>query len=254
MKIFITGGTGTLGRELVKQLYKRHVLTILSRDEYKISLLKRDYLHDQFNYVIGDIKDKIDLTGIDIVIHLAALKHVYIGQEFPYEAVKTNIIGTQNIIEACKKYKVKKLIYVSTDKSVEPVNVYGMTKHIAEKMILNELNIKSSIIRSGNIWNSRGSCIPYFIERKKQGKKIHLTDINMKRYFIDCSDLTSFIIKIMKSGKDKKIYIPKMKHIKILDIIKSLKCDYGIIGKREGEKIIEKLVWDNENNVEELNG
>ena len=144
--------------------------------------------------MIGNVKEKdsIKLEGIDIVIHCAALKHIFVGQEFPYEAVKTNIMGTQNVIDQCKKYGVKKLIYISSDKSVNPTSVYGMTKHIAEKMILNS-DLNTTIVRSGNIWGSRGSCIPYFLQRKMEGKKIHLTDDRMKRYFVIKSDLCRLI-------------------------------------------------------------
>lgn len=249
MNICLIGGTGSLGQVLLKELFNLgYNVTVLARDEHKISQIKRQYYHGQVKFIIGDIRnrDSIDLSGISIVIHLAALKHVFTGQEYISETIKTNINGTENVIWACNKYKVKKLIYISSDKSVEPVNVYGMTKHIAEKLILNEKKLFTSIVRSGNIWNSRGSCIPYFMERKRQGKKIHLTDERMERYFIECKRLARFIIVVMRKNKDKTLYIPKMKSLKIIDIIKKLHCDFEVIGKRDGEKLQEKLFWDNE--------
>ena len=163
--------------------------------------------------------------------------------------MKTNILGTQNVLDACKKYNVKKLIFISSDKSVEPVNIYGMTKHIGEKIILNDEDQWSCVIRAGNIWGSRGSCIPYFIERKNQGKKIHLTEKDMRRYFIDGRKLAEFILNIIYYGFNKFIYVPKMKKIKIIDIVKKLGCDYEIVGKQEGEKLEEKLFWDSEKSV-----
>jgi len=249
MNICLIGGTGSLGIVLLKQLLLlKYNVVVLARNENKINKIKAKYQHNQIKFIVADIKDKmtLDFTGIDYVIHLAALKHVWTGQEFPYEVVKTNIMGTQNIIDKCKEYKVKKLIYISTDKSVEPINVYGMTKHIAEKMIMNEKDLFTVVIRSGNIWGSSGSCIPYFLERKRQGKKIHLTDIKMERYFISAEKLATFIILIMEANKDKALYISKLKNIKIIDIIKRMKCDYEIIGKRDGEKLKEKLYWEGE--------
>jgi UDP-N-acetylglucosamine 4,6-dehydratase/5-epimerase len=246
--ICIIGGSGSVGRLLLTILDKYNV-SIYSRGEYEQYKLKKQY--PNVKYIIGDIRDKEALNdalmNMDIVFHFAAIKHVSIGERNPVETVKTNVQGTQNVIEACKINKVKLLVYMSTDKSVHPINTYGCTKLIAEKMVMNEKQLDSIIIRSGNLVKSRGSAIPAFIEAKKQGSLIELTDEGMSRYFVLNKTLIKMFRLILEGNiKPNSLVIPKMKLIKIIDIIKALGCKYKVIGRQGGEKLIEELTWSQE--------
>jgi UDP-N-acetylglucosamine 4,6-dehydratase len=187
-------------------------------------------------------KVKEAIKGRDVVYHLAAMKHICTGESQPMETVETNIIGTNNIVKACEMYS-KKLIYLSTDKSVYPINTYGCTKLIAEKIIMNS-TIDSVIVRSGNVIGSRGSIIPYFKELKKKNFSVPLTDINMERYFIQIHKLVKILIEALRYYF--VVIIPRMEKYKIIDIINKLGCKYHIIGRQPGEKLKEDLMWDGE--------
>lgn len=255
MNIAIIGGTGTTGTILIDALLKTNIKTVtsISRDEHKINIMKRRLKDCRVNYIISDVRDyesiNSALNNIDIVVHCAALKHVTTGEHFPLESVKTNVIGTGNVIKACKNNNVDKLIFMSTDKAVEPCNVYGMTKHIAEKMVLNDHDLNTCVIRSGNILGSRGSIIPYFKWLISQNKVVPITDIRMKRWFISKESLTRLLLEIIEGSIDKAVYIPKMNLIKIIDVVKKLNCEYKVIGKQDGEKLTERLFWDYEKPV-----
>lgn len=242
MKICIIGGTGSVAQALIKKINCKDAI-IYSRDEYSQNIMKRYY---KAEYKLGDIRNYERTEDVikqcNIVYHLAALKYVCTGEEQPMESVYTNIIGTNNIVKICENYNIK-LIYLSTDKSVYPVNVYGCTKFISEKVVKNS-KCDYVIIRSGNVWGSRGSLIPLIEDMKKEKKKVHLTDERMERYFISKDDIVKELIKAQKESR--KIIIPKMKLFKIIDIIKKYNCEYEIIGKREGEKLKENLFWENE--------
>jgi UDP-N-acetylglucosamine 4,6-dehydratase/5-epimerase len=243
-RILITGGTGTLGHELARQLmdFNCSEIIIYSRNEVAQVEMKRRY--PSLTYVIGDIRDesavKKVLKKIDIVYHLAAIKHVPICENQPMEAVKTNILGTQNIINNCKG----RLISMSTDKAVNPSCVYGYTKAISEVNVLNYGGIN---IRSGNIFGSSGSVVPFFISQIKTQNKITLTNGEMTRYFIKVDDLATFILNT--TSQPKGIYYPiDMSAYRMRDIAETIVSIYGndkteIIetGARVGEKLHESM-------------
>lgn len=242
-RILITGGTGTLGQELAAQLmgYNCSEIIIYSRNEVAQVEMKRKY---PLTYLIGDIRDAKAIRkacrGVDMVFHLAAIKHVSICENQPLEAIKTNIIGTQNVINACRG----KIISMSTDKAVNPTCVYGYTKAINERLVL---NFGGTNIRSGNIFGSSGSVIPYFINQVKIKNEITLTDGNMTRYFIKVADLVNFMLHSVY--KDSGTYWPEdISSYRMLDIANEIMNRYGNgdtkiieIGARPGEKLHESL-------------
>ncbi len=254
-KILITGGTGSFGKKFIETIYKiskPKKVIIYSRDEFKQSNLRKEFTKRNYKglrYFIGDVRDKNRLkealNGVDIVIHAAALKHIEIAEENPQECVKTNIVGTQNVIDSCIEKKVKKMIALSTDKAANPINLYGATKLAAEKLVINS-NILSdsdstilSVVRYGNVINSRGSVIPYFKSIVNNGTlTLPLTDKNMTRFFITLEDSVNFVISCITKMRGGEVFIPKMPSIRISDIGKALssKINFKIIGKRSGEK------------------
>ncbi len=182
-KVLITGGTGTIGKELLKHFYKEWEIYVLSRDELKQAQLKA--LYPDVHFIIGDIRDYQTvfraMRGIETVIHAAAMKRIEVCEINPIEAVKTNILGTENVVFAAKERGIKKLISISTDKGVEPVNVYGMTKAIQEKVVIAE---GYNCVRYGNVFGSRGSVIPLFIEQAKNKQPLTVTDPEMTRFIL----------------------------------------------------------------------
>jgi len=253
--IFITGGTGTLGKAFLKKALAQFpnikAITVYSRDEMKQYDLRRKYPSADFpmiSWVIGDIRDAARLNekmkGADIVIHAAAMKHIPICEENPEECLKTNVEGTKNVIHAAIENGVKKSILASTDKAVDPISIYGNSKQAAEKLFLNAGNESSkfSIIRLGNIWGSRGSVVPLFIELSKTGV-IPITHQEMTRFFCteeQSSDTLLYTLEYMQGGE---IIIPKMEAHRIIDIANQIapNCEHKIIGLRGFEKIGEKL-------------
>jgi|TARA_B110000483_G_C18093217_1_gene502802 UDP-N-acetylglucosamine 4,6-dehydratase len=261
--IMITGGTGSFGVEFVSLLLKKfrcNKIIIFSRDE-----LKQHDMRIRFNdaknlrFLIGDIRDydrlKFSLKEVDYVVHAAALKHVPIAEYNPLEFVKTNIIGSSNLVNAALENKVKKVIALSTDKAVNPINLYGATKLSSEKIFLDANAIggknatKFSVVRYGNVLNSRGSLIPLILKFKSEKKKqFPLTDERMTRFFIKLSDAAQFVINSFRIMDKGEIFIPKMKSLFIKDLIKCIypSSNIKIIGVRPGEKIDEVLISDYE--------
>lgn len=243
-RILITGGTGTLGQELSKQLlaYNSKEIIIYSRNEVSQVEMRRSF--PELTYVIGDIRDRKALRkalkNIDIVFHLAAIKHVRICEDQPIEAVKTNILGTQNIIDNFNG----RLVFMSTDKAVNPMSIYGYTKAISEKNVLNFGGVN---IRSGNIFGSSGSVVPFFINQVKTKNILTLTNPEMTRYFIKVNDLALFMLNAVfnKSGT----YFPQdMRSYKMVDLAKVIVRLYGNaetkiieVGAGNGEKLHESL-------------
>lgn len=258
-KILITGGTGTLGKELTKQLldsdkYIKKIY-IYSRDEYKQSEMKKEFENNpKLSFFIGDIRDKDRLyrafNEIDYVIHTAAQKHVSSCEYNPFEAVKTNVIGSANIIDAAIDRKVKKVLAISTDKAVNPINLYGCTKACMEKMFIDGNNYSGdnetifSIVRYGNVISSRGSVIPFFKKIAKEGGKFPLTDNEMTRFWTTIDNAAKFVLDSLEIMEGQEIFIPKLPTLKIIDLIKAIKEDAEIkvIGVRKGEKIHETLI------------
>ena len=259
--ILVTGGTGSFGNELVKKILssaKPKKLIVFSRDEQKQYVMSQKYSPDKFNclrYFIGDIRDSKRLnrafSNIDIVIHAAAMKHVTASEYNPTECIATNIIGAQNIIDAAIFNKVSKVLALSTDKAANPINLYGASKLCADKLFIaaNNLagkpNTSFSIVRYGNVLGSRGSVIPHFEKLLSDGEKnLPLTDENMTRFFIRLSEGVNFVISSLQNMCGGEIFVPKIKSIKILDLISAMagKGNYFITGIRPGEKLHEIMI------------
>lgn len=260
-KILITGGTGSLGSALTSRLLKEGVDTIriFSRNENKQIMMESEFKDDRLRFLLGDIRDYSRLVrameDIDIVFHAAALKHVPIIEYNPFEAIKTNVIGSQNVIDACLEENVPKAIAVGTDKAVSPLNTYGATKLLMEKLFVTASNYlqkerhqtKFVALRYGNVLGSSGSVIPKFIEQIKKNAKITITDPSMTRFSISMNEALDFILNATEISKGSEIFIPKLKAYSISDIKNVLfdmmgKTGEEIIGIREGEKLNEVLI------------
>ena len=259
-KILITGGTGSLGKSLTKKLLQLDVNTvrIFSRDELKQSEMQTKFNDKRLRFLIGDIRDKERLyrafEDIDIVFHAAALKQVPVAEYNPFEAVKTNVQGSQNIIDACLDNKVKIAIGIGTDKAVSPLNTYGATKLLMERIFVSANNyrgnrdIRFSCVRYGNVLGSRGSILPIFVNQIKSNKKITITDPNMTRFNITMNDALNLIFRAVENGKGGEVFVPKLKAYKVEDmknaIIELLNAnnDTEIINIRPGEKRHEMLI------------
>ena len=259
--ILITGGTGSFGKYfsnyVVKNYPKVKKIVILSRDEFKQFKMKesieKKYLK-KFRFLIGDVRDKDRLIfafrDIDYIIHAAALKQVPVAEYNPFEFIKTNINGAQNVIEASLLNNVTKVVALSTDKASSPINLYGATKLCSDKLFTTANNIKGknaiifSVVRYGNVMGSRGSIIPKFIEQKKSGV-FTITDKGMTRFNISLMDSVKLVIEAIYSSKlGGEIFIPKMPSYRICDLAKSIskECKLSIIGIRPGEKLHEELI------------
>jgi FlaA1/EpsC-like NDP-sugar epimerase len=261
--IFITGGTGSWGNELTKQLLEKNPKKIIvySRSELQQVNMERIFDNPKIKYVIGDIRDYRHLVkasvGVDYIFHLAALKHVPICEEQPDEAVKTNIVGTQNVIDAAKENGVKKVIDVSTDKAADPFNFYGMTKAVGERLIINA-NIDSGktkfvCIRGGNVLGTNGSIVPFFIDQINRLKMILITDKEMTRYYMTMKEAIHLLFKATENSFGGETFVMKMPACKVIDIAEILikeitnkKIPIKEIGIRPGEKIHECLISKNE--------
>lgn len=261
--LLITGGTGSFGSAFAEHVLKNFgnikKLIIFSRDELKqhnMSLKTPFVNNKKVRFFLGDIRDKSRLyrafCNVDIVIHAAALKQVPAAEYNPTEFIKTNIIGSQNIIEACIDRNVKQVISLSTDKAVAPVNLYGATKLCADKLFISandyagRSNYKFSVVRYGNVILSRGSVIPKFKEISENEKIFYfpITDINMTRFLISLDDGIKAVLFALKNQSGGEIFIPKLPSIKIIDICKILNPNKKIkvVGIRAGEKIHEELI------------
>ncbi len=257
--ILITGGTGSWGRELAAQLLKKKVkeIKILARNEFNQVDMKRKFNDSRIKIEIGDVRDygklKFACKGVDYVFHLAAIKHVPLAEDFPYEAIKTNINGTRNIIRASIDCGVKIMVDVSTDKAVSPINTYGMTKAIGEKLTLNASrlsdNTKFMVVRGGNVLGTAGSVVPFWIDQIKRFNKITITDKKMTRYFLTLSEAIKLLFVAIESKKNGGLFVMKVPSCKIIDLAEVLKDHYGnkdtkieIMGIRPGEKLNEVLI------------
>tara|TARA_B100000989_G_scaffold290868_1_gene264618 strand:+ start:1115 stop:2119 length:1005 start_codon:yes stop_codon:yes gene_type:complete len=259
--ILVTGGTGSFGKAFINYIIKKNPnfkrLVVFSRDELKQFEMskQKNFQHPNLRMFLGDIRDKERLKraleGIEFVIHAAALKQVPTAEYNPFEFIKTNIVGTQNLVEACIDSEVKKVIALSTDKASSPINLYGATKLCSDKLILSANNIKGkrnlsfSVVRYGNVMGSRGSVIPFFLKIYSNKKKLPLTDINMTRFNISMSHAIKLVENGMKSATGGEIIVPKLKSFNIKDLIEAItrkKNYFHIVGIRPGEKIHEELI------------
>lgn len=256
--ILITGGTGSFGKkctEIILNNYKPKRLIIFSRDELKQYEMKQVFNEKDYpcmRYFIGDIRDKDRLYrafhGVDYVIHAAALKQVPALEYNPFEGIETNIIGAQNVIDAAIDRKVKKVIFISTDKAVNPINLYGATKLCAEKLFVAGNSYaggttKFSVVRYGNVVGSRGSVIPLFLKYKQTGK-LPITDLRMTRFWITLEQGVNFTLSCLEKMHGGEIFVPKIPSMKIVDLAKTIcpKCKLETNGIRPGEKINEVLI------------
>lgn len=258
--ILITGGSGSWGNELTKQLLELNPgkVIIYSRGELAQVEMQRRFNGNQIEYVIGDVRDssatdRLFRRGIDIVFHLAALKHVPVCENQPQEAIKTNINGTTNLINAAVKYGIEKFIDVSTDKAVSPTNLYGFTKAVGEKLTIQANNLTKETdfvcIRGGNVLGSNGSVVPLFINQIKKKNKITVTDGTMTRYFLTLPQAIHLLFQAATESVGGETYVMNMPSFYISDVAKALIEHYGNvntiveeIGIREGEKADEELI------------
>jgi UDP-N-acetylglucosamine 4,6-dehydratase len=264
--ILITGGTGSFGNEMVKTLlynFSPKKIIIFSRDEFKQSEMRKKFSEEKYpclRYFIGDIRDKDRLleafNKVDIIFHAAALKQVPALEYNPSEAIKTNIYGAENVIKAAIINNVKQVIAISTDKAVSPTNLYGATKLCFEKLFIAANNIvgdgdtKFSVIRYGNVFGSRGSVVPLFLEQSKLNK-FTVTDPNMTRFNLTLENAIEFVLNCSSKMLGGEIFVPKLKSYNILQLCKVINdnAEIEIIGNRNGEKIHECMI----NNVETNN-
>ncbi len=256
--ILITGGTGTFGRAFIKRLSAVPGIAkiiVFSRDELKqseLAALHRD--EPRLRFFIGDIRDPERLRrafeGVDIVVHAAALKRVDSIEYNPFEAIQTNIIGSKNVIDAALDKKVSKVLLISSDKAVEPINLYGATKMAAEKLFIaansyvgDNSNTALSVIRYGNVIGSRGSFVE-LIDRQKQTGTITVTHKEMTRFWIRIESVMDIVLEALALMQGGEIFVPKMKHMPIMDVVKLLapECKVQVIGMRPGEKLHEVLL------------
>ncbi len=261
--VLITGGTGSFGNKFVENMLLNHHprrLIIFSRGELKQHEMRQKFPDTDgspMRYFIGDVRDKERLrrafNDIDIVIHAAALKQVPACEYNPIEAVQTNIMGAKNIIEAAIDQSVEKVIALSTDKAVNPINLYGATKLCAEKLFIQgnsysgKSDTKFSCVRYGNVVGSRGSVIPVFLEQRKT-RKITVTDPRMTRFWITLNQGVNFVIKCTGLMNGGEVFVPKIPSMKLMDIVKAIAgdCEVETIGIRPGEKLHEVLVSEDE--------
>jgi UDP-N-acetylglucosamine 4,6-dehydratase (inverting) len=258
--ILVTGGTGSFGKSFVEYIlnnFKPKKLIIFSRDELKqYDMLNSFIKHKNFNklrFLLGDVRDRERLNlafkNVDFVIHAAALKQIPAAEYNPQEVIKTNINGAQNIVESCLDSNVKKVIALSTDKAVAPLNLYGATKLCSDKLfisannILGKRDLSFSVVRYGNVMGSRGSVIPLFLEQKKSGT-IKITDSRMTRFNISMEDSIKMVLWSLKNSIGGEVFVPKIPSYNIVDLAKAVApdCKIKYIGLRPGEKLHEELI------------
>ena len=262
--ILITGGTGSWGHELTKQLLEKYnpkKIIIYSRGELQQVLMKRKFNDERLHFMIGDVRSLNRLNeamkNVDIVFHLAALKHIPICEENSWESVNTNIIGVENVIRSAITNKVETVCDVSTDKACNPLNMYGACKSVGEKLMISanqrEGNTKFVCVRAGNVIGSNGSIIPFFEELAKENKPLPITNINMTRYFMTLPQAISLVFEAMDKSVGGEIFVTKMPAMFIGDLAKVIWMKYASdvftykdIGTRPGEKIHEMLVSEHE--------
>lgn len=262
--ILITGGTGSFGKAFTKTILERYPdvkrLVVFSRDELKQFEMSQEFdpaKHRAIRYFIGDIRDqdriRRALEGIDVVIHAAALKQVPAAEYNPFECIKTNVLGAQNLIEACLDSGVKDVVALSTDKAAAPINLYGATKLCSDKLFTAANNIrgsrdlKFSVVRYGNVMGSRGSVIPFFMDKRNTGV-LPITDPEMTRFNISLQEGVDMVLWALENAKGGEIFVPKIPSYRITDVAQTIgpDCEHPVVGIRPGEKIHEEMITESD--------
>lgn len=260
--VLITGGTGSFGKKFIETILSRYPevkkIIIYSRDELKQSLIKQKYPtfdFPQLRFFIGDVRDRDRMTqaceGVDVIIHAAAIKQVDTAEYNPTECIRTNVDGAENVIHAALACGVKNVVALSTDKACAPINLYGATKLASDKLftaannIRGSKDIKFSVVRYGNVMGSRGSVIPFFIEKKKEGV-LPITHEQMTRFNISLQDGVNMVMYAIENHLGGEIFVPKIPSYKITDIAEAVapECDTRVVGIRPGEKLHEEMITD----------
>lgn len=258
--VLVTGGTGSFGQKFIENIINRYPrvrrVVVFSRDEHKQFDMAQRFpveKYEQLRYFIGDVRDKDRLyramERIDVVVHAAALKHVPTAEYNPFETIKTNIIGAQNVIEVCLERDVKKVVALSTDKAAGPINLYGATKLCSDKLFIaaNSFkglrDLKLSVVRYGNVMGSRGSVIPYFLEKRDKGI-LPVTDERMTRFNITLQEGVDFVLKCLERMWGGEIFVPKIPSFRITDLAEAVcpGCRTEVVGIRPGEKLHEEMI------------
>jgi UDP-N-acetylglucosamine 4,6-dehydratase len=241
LKVLVTGGCGSIGRAILNRYYGDWDISVFSRDEYKHATIKSKY--PEVRCIVGDVRDyyrvRDAVAGQDVVIHAAAMKRIEICETYPTEAVKTNILGTENVVRASLDMDIPKLITLSTDKAVDPINIYGMTKRIAEKITT---DAGYNCTRYGNVFGTRGSVVEIFARQKASGLRLSVTDPTMTRFILTRDNAVDLIILAMGQDPTGSIFVAKCSATTIEDIAKSFDTPYDIIGPLGVEKQHESLL------------
>lgn len=258
--VLLTGGTGSFGRAFTRELLKRHPkikrLVIFSRDELKQFEMAQEFPTIEYpgiRYFIGDVRDadrlRRAMEGIDTVVHAAALKQVSAAEYNPFEFIKTNVLGSQNLVDACLDFGVKRVVALSTDKAAAPINLYGATKLCADKLFIAANNfrgkkdVRFSVVRYGNVMGSRGSVIPFFLKMAKTGV-LPVTDPHMTRFNITLEDGVKLVLSAIDSAEGGEIIVPKIPSYRITDVATAIgpNCRRRVTGIRPGEKLHEEMI------------
>jgi UDP-N-acetylglucosamine 4,6-dehydratase len=258
--ILVTGGTGSFGKAFAKAVLTRYPdidrFVVYSRDELKQFEMAQVYSDTQYKgirYFLGDMRDakrlRRALEGIDIVVHAAALKQVPAAEYNPFEFIQTNVLGAQNLIEACLDSRVKRVVALSTDKAAAPINLYGATKLCSDKLFVSANNVtgwrdlRFSVVRYGNVMGSRGSVVPFFLKQRETGV-LPITDPNMTRFNISLEDGVNMVLWALENSLGGEIFVPKTPSYRIIDVAKAVgpECNFPIVGIRPGEKIHEEMI------------
>jgi UDP-N-acetylglucosamine 4,6-dehydratase (inverting) len=258
--ILITGGTGSLGKALTRRIFNEYPdvkrLVIFSRDEQKQFQMAQEFPKSDYpaiRFFIGDVRDKQRLVramnGVDYVIHAAAMKHVHIAEYNPQECIKTNVVGAENVIDACLETKVERVVALSTDKACAPINLYGATKLTSDKLFIAANNVRGknpirfSVVRYGNVMGSNGSVIPFFLKKRRDGF-LPITDPKMTRFNISLDEGVDMVLHALNTAWGGELFVPKIPSYRLVDVAKAIapEIEHRVVGIRPGEKIHEEMI------------